>query len=162
MPGSRKDAMHAAFKIFGPRVELVRVSSNVREERFKVALGSFKINPSDRPVPLLLGTGPDWAAALDHARTTENGRLAEKTNLEALDLVRKAMESKSELEFVKIVEDDAVSEATGRGASEAEITAIKHKFAEARKKINVPVSAAPEAKPANETDASDRDGDGAA
>lgn len=157
---TRKDAMHAAFKIFGPRVELVRVSSNDRSERFKVALGSFVINPSDRPTPLLLGTGDSWESAIDHARTTENGKLAEKTNLEALDLVRKAMASKSELEFANIVEDDTLKEAASRGANEAEIAAIKHKFTQARKKINAHVAAGPEAKQPVNADPSDRIGDG--
>lgn len=141
---SRSDAKRAAGKYFGPKVELVRVSAREREERFKVCLGSYVINAGDKPTALLLGSGKGWSEAIDHARTTENGKMAEKIHLEALEFTKKALNSKNELEFATLVEEQAVREAIEAGASDAAIIAIRHKFTVAKEKINVAVNRAAE------------------
>lgn len=132
---TREEAQHVAEATFGPKAECIRVSSMDRNGRFVIALGSYRISRTERPTPLLLGSGPDWTSAIDHARTTPNGLKAIEEFQKVKDFINKAMESAKPGDFADFVRDQAIEEAKAKGANEAVINAIRNKFDEAKKKI---------------------------
>lgn len=132
---SRADAKKVAERLFGPKVELVRVSAINRHERFVVALGSFVLEQGARPDPLVLGSGDSWSAAIDHSQTTPNGKMAVERHRAGIELANKAMDAGTPEAFADIVEAAAIEEATKEGLPEEAIVALKKRFADARAKI---------------------------
>lgn len=132
---TREEAQHVAQATFGPKAECVRVSSSDRNSRCVVALGSYRLSRTERPVPLLLGSGPDWSSAIDHARGTPNGLKAIEEMQKVKDFINKAMESAKPGDFADFVRDQTIEEAKMKGATQEVIDAIRKKFDEAKKKI---------------------------
>lgn len=132
---TKEEAEHVVTQTFGPNAECIRVSSNDRNARFVVALGSYRISRTERPVPLLLGAGADWSSAIDQAMGTPNGIKAIEEMQKVKDFINKAMESASPGDFTEWVKETALDEARQKGASQDVIDTLTKRFDDAKKKL---------------------------
>lgn len=85
---------------------------------------------------VVLGEGDSWSSAVSRATTSDTGRAAIAENARGLNLMKKALDSKSAVEFADAVEADAVAELKLSGATDDQIQAVKEKFMKAKEKIN--------------------------
>lgn len=90
-PSSTRDRKYwtkFAMGVFGPLVELIRVSSFDRDSRFVVAYGNGVLAPA------VLGAGSDWASAVQNARTTDEGKLAIQNAIDLNEMFKKQLSEK--------------------------------------------------------------------
>lgn len=132
---TKQEAEHAAQFTFGPRAECVRVSSNDRNSRFVIALGSYRLSKSDSPVPLLLGSGRDWESALDHGKTTPNGIRAIEEFSKVKELIRKVSTSETPGAFTEAVREMTIKEAQEKNLGQEVIDKINARFDAAKLKL---------------------------
>lgn len=132
---AKNELREEALKLFGPRVEFVRVSARNRHERFVVANGVQRFD-GKAALPIILGAGDSWDAAYSAAISSDLGIQAADEHKSAVELVKLASQSSSAAEFADKVAQIEIDKANARGASEEEIKLMKAKFEDARKLIN--------------------------
>lgn len=125
---NKRDAEFIVQRTFGPNVEAVRVSSDLRDGRFTVCC-------NQRGIIQIVGCGPDWESAIDHAKSTELGRRLQEEHAQGVALAEQALKAKSPVEFADAVEQQVISEALSSGASEEAINELRKRFAKAKEKL---------------------------
>lgn len=73
-PRNKRHWLKQAADVFGPGVELARVSSNDRTSRFVILLGF--IGTKGSKAPIVLGAGDSYETAFVDSGITETGKLA--------------------------------------------------------------------------------------